>query len=575
MRLHISRYRCNWLILLCVVSVTLIPLLGVTLFNTKGEPREAIVALNMLDSGEWLLPMNYGADIPYKPPMLAWLIAAVSWLFGGHVSEFSSRLPSAIACVAMVMVGFSVFTKHRTQSAGRTFSSAAPMAMAVVTFTAFEVQRAATSCRVDMVLTSFIVCAIYCFYLFYDTHRVGYVCAAVVLMAMATLTKGPVGIILPCAIIWIYRLTRGASLWPLTATLALCAILALIPYVWWFVEAMQRGGDEFTRLMIEENFGRFTGTMSYSSHSNPWWYYVPALAAGFLPYTLLALLGLCLDAKWRKPDLSNGFLHRLWCWFRRLEPLDALSLIAIVFTVVFYIIPDSKRSVYLLPIYPFVAWFMVRFLRYICCGRGRSVRAYGWFIGVVAVAVPLLFAVIKFGLLSFLSGSVADTIRVLNEAQVAWWQLVLIILSVVAGVATMVECHKSSAYRALGMTLATTVVLYWSLAGVYSPIILNSRSAKAATEQILKAFPDEQHFYSMTHRLYEVNYYMADRMRLIERELPDRGVAIGVIDMDRPMRDSLPQYDFDLVWMQSDAGFDSNRKSPLAAWRFALKPKRH
>ncbi len=191
------------------------------------------------------------------------------------------------------------------------------------------------------------------------------------------------------------------------------------------------------------------------------------------------------------------------------------------------------------------------------------------------MAVPLLFAVIKFGLLSFLSGSVADTIRVLNEAQVAWWQLALIILSVVAGVTTMVECHKSSAYRALGMTLATTVVLYWSLAGVYSPIILNSRSAKSAAEQILKAFPDEQYFYSMTHRLYEVNYYMADRMRLIERELPDRGVAIGVIDMDRPMRDSLPQYDFDLVWMQSDAGFDSNRKSPLAAWRFSLKPKRH
>ena len=58
--------------LLLVLIVTFVPWLGDTLFNTKGEPREALVAVTMLNSGDFILPESYGADIPYKPPFLAW-----------------------------------------------------------------------------------------------------------------------------------------------------------------------------------------------------------------------------------------------------------------------------------------------------------------------------------------------------------------------------------------------------------------------------------------------------------------------------------------------------------------------
>ena len=78
--------------------ILLLPWLGETMFNSKGEPREAIVAVSMLQSGDWLLPVSHGADIPYKPPFMAWIIAAIAWLFnGGVVNEFISRLPSALA----------------------------------------------------------------------------------------------------------------------------------------------------------------------------------------------------------------------------------------------------------------------------------------------------------------------------------------------------------------------------------------------------------------------------------------------------------------------------------------------
>ena len=74
------------IILFVVLGLMLIPWLGESLFNSKGEPREAIVAVSMLDSGNWILPESYGQDIPYKPPMLAWLISICSLLLNGGLA---------------------------------------------------------------------------------------------------------------------------------------------------------------------------------------------------------------------------------------------------------------------------------------------------------------------------------------------------------------------------------------------------------------------------------------------------------------------------------------------------------
>ena len=81
----------NLLILLSICVLTIFPLLGLTDYNTKGEPREAIVAYSMLEHGNWILPRNYDGEIAFKPPFLHWSVAAVSTLCG-EVSEYSSRV---------------------------------------------------------------------------------------------------------------------------------------------------------------------------------------------------------------------------------------------------------------------------------------------------------------------------------------------------------------------------------------------------------------------------------------------------------------------------------------------------
>ena len=100
-----DRKKAFWFIALLSVLVIL-PFLGETIFYSKGEPREAIVAFSMLESGNWILPVNYGTDIAYKPPFFYWSIATVSSLLGG-VTEYSSRLPSALAFLALQLVVFS------------------------------------------------------------------------------------------------------------------------------------------------------------------------------------------------------------------------------------------------------------------------------------------------------------------------------------------------------------------------------------------------------------------------------------------------------------------------------------
>ena len=52
------------LVALCVVSLFLF--LGQTFFNTRGEPREAVVALSMLQQGNWVLPVNNGVELAFK-----------------------------------------------------------------------------------------------------------------------------------------------------------------------------------------------------------------------------------------------------------------------------------------------------------------------------------------------------------------------------------------------------------------------------------------------------------------------------------------------------------------------------
>jgi len=64
------------------------------------EARNAQLALNVAESGNWLSLNLYNQPYTDKPPLLAWLTACSHWMFGAN--EASSRLPSALSAVLTI-----------------------------------------------------------------------------------------------------------------------------------------------------------------------------------------------------------------------------------------------------------------------------------------------------------------------------------------------------------------------------------------------------------------------------------------------------------------------------------------
>lgn len=510
--------------IVCVIAVMLtVPFLGLTDFYSKGEPREAVVAYTMVEHGNWILPINNGGDIPYKPPFFHWCIALFS-LLQGHVSEFTSRLPSALALVAMSVGGFVFFAKRKNANMA--------LLATLLSLTAFEVHRAGINCRVDMVNTAFMVGALFLMFRWWERGKHTMPWLAILCMSGATLTKGPVGMLLPCAVMGVFMLTQRESLWSTVWRLGLTALLSLVLPLCWYYAAYLQGGDEFLRLVKEENIDRLLGKMAYESHENPFWYNFLTLITGWLPYTLLFVFSLFV-LPWKRFSKS-GFMQSV----RRAEPMQVFVWLAFGLILFFYCIPKSKRSVYLLPCYPFMAWLMAQYVVWLVANRLSAVKAYAWLMGVLGVVLSVAFVVLKTGVVPdtlFHGKHAADNIAMLHALEsisVSPSHLLFALLPAAMGVATIMTLLKKDdnlRNRVVWLSLSVVVVLFLALDSTFQPAVLNTKADKPLVPQIEQRF-DMTKMYSymsspMLH-FFSLNFYLGDRIQQFEKVKPEDGVLM-------------------------------------------------
>ena len=510
--------------IVCVIAVMLtVPFLGLTDFYSKGEPREAVVAYTMVEHGNWILPINNGGDIPYKPPFFHWCIALFS-LLQGHVSEFTSRLPSALALVAMSVGGFVFFAKRKNANMA--------LLATLLSLTAFEVHRAGINCRVDMVNTAFMVGALFLMFRWWERGKHTMPWLAILCMSGATLTKGPVGMLLPCAVMGVFMLTQRESLWSTVWRLGLTALLSLVLPLCWYYAAYLQGGDEFLRLVKEENIDRLLGKMAYESHENPFWYNFLTLITGWLPYTLLFVFSLFV-LPWKRFSKS-GFMQSV----RRAEPMQVFVWLAFGLILFFYCIPKSKRSVYLLPCYPFMAWLMAQYVVWLVANRLSAVKAYAWLMGVLGVMLSVAFVVLKTGVVPdtlFHGKHAADNIAMLHALEsisVSPSHLLFALLPAAVGVATIMTLLKKDdnlRNRVVWLLLSVVVTLFLALDSTFQPAVLNTKADKPLAPQIEQRF-DMTKMYSymsspMLH-FFSLNFYLGDRIQQFEKVKPEDGVLM-------------------------------------------------
>lgn len=510
--------------IVCVIAVMLtVPFLGLTDFYSKGEPREAVVAYTMVEHGNWILPINNGGDIPYKPPFFHWCIALFS-LLQGHVSEFTSRLPSALALVAMSVGGFVFFAKRKNANMA--------LLATLLSLTAFEVHRAGINCRVDMVNTAFMVGALFLMFRWWERGKHTMPWLAILCMSGATLTKGPVGMLLPCAVMGVFMLTQRESLWSTVWRLGLTALLSLVLPLCWYYAAYLQGGDEFLRLVKEENIDRLLGKMAYESHENPFWYNFVTLITGWLPYTLLFVFSLFV-LPWKRFSKS-GFMQSV----RRAEPMQVFVWLAFGLILFFYCIPKSKRSVYLLPCYPFMAWLMAQYVVWLVANRLSAVKAYAWLMSVLGVVLSVAFVVLKTGVVPdtlFHGKHAADNIAMLHALEsisVSPSHLLFALLPAAVGVATIMTLLKKDdtlRNRVVWLSLSVVVALLLALDSTFQPAVLNTKADKPLAPQIEQRF-DMTKMYSymsspMLH-FFSLNFYLGDRIQQFEKVKPEDGVLM-------------------------------------------------
>lgn len=523
-----------WLLLVTCLITTL-PFTALSEYHTKGEPRESIVSYSMLETGNWILPRNNGGEIPYKPPFFHWSIAAVSTLTGGQVTEMTSRLPSAIALIAMTLGGFLFFAKRK--------GAELALLAAFITLTNFELHRAGLNCRVDMMLTAATVGALYCLYKWYEKGLKGIPWLAILLMSIGTLTKGPVGTIIPCLVIGIFLLLRGVNFFRAFLLLSAWAILSLILPLCWYFAAYQQGGGEFLALVMEENFGRMTNTMSYNSCVNSWPYNFLTLFAGYVPWTLLAILSL-FSLTYRKFSIQPAvWWKRFTAWIKNMDPVDLFSLTSTVVIFVFYCIPQSKRSVYLMPIYPFIAYFLAKYLFYLVKKQAVVIKVYGSILASLSMLLLVCFILIKCGLIpeSIFHGRHAQSninfLRAIQNIN-GVGSYILIAIPAVLGISWWFFQRKQKlSNRFLYAIVVLTIGLYIALDGAFQPPILNSKSVKYMAAEIDRIAPAsegaiyefiEESIYAKGNPVhyFELNFYLGNRIGNFYKKRPLDGFLL-------------------------------------------------
>lgn len=528
------------MIVICIISV--LPWIGLGDFSTKGEPREASVAISMIDSGNWILPQVYANEFAYKPPMAHWLMAAFSYP-QGYVSEFTSRLPSALAFI--ILVGFVlVFFGKRVK-----FQEAFIATLLLIT--CIEIHRAAMTTRVDMLLTTFIVLGLFQLFRWEDKLELkGLPVVIPLLFSGAVLTKGPVGIILPLFVFGVYLLMLNKySMLTIFKSLLYIGVSSLFLPLLWYISAWKQGGDDFLNVALAENFGRFfhvsNPNINYDlGHENGVWYNFVTLAAGFVPWTIFFFFSL-FGLKLQKPSMSfKEIIKDCWKRIRSMEKVKLFSLIALVCILFFYSIPSSKRSVYLMPAYPFIALFLAQYAIYITEYRTKVTRVFAAFVASLTTVILIAFVLTMTGVIDPVTiashytdrASTLTTVEMITNTLVSFGGLTIgiIIFTLLALITVCYQMFKKINIKILYATIALTFAINMLIDGVIMRGIRQGSSSRPFAEKVMETYPlNETNMFVMNslkeyRNMYGLNFYLGNRFHNFEKEMPANGYFFSV-----------------------------------------------
>ena len=320
------------------------------------EGRYAEIPREMVASGDWLTPRLNDLKYFEKPALQYWATAASFEVFGEKhwAARLWPALTGFLGILFTAFVGVRLWGRQAGIYAGLICASSLlyigighllTLDMGVSFFLNVGVLSLALAQRAQ-----------------WPNSTRNWMLVAWVSLGLAILSKGLIGAVLPGAAFVAYSILNGdLAAWKRLHILKGLLLMLLVTAPW-FIWVSIVNPDFFDFFFIHEHWDRFF--KSEHKRLGIWYYFIPILLAGMLPWTF-AMLG-ALATAWRREPVE-GFQPRryllVWC----------------VLVFVFFSISKSKLPSYILPIFPALALLIGEYLTRI------SGRTLFWFIVPIAL----------------------------------------------------------------------------------------------------------------------------------------------------------------------------------------------
>ena len=236
-----------------------------------------------------------------KPILIYWLQLLSIKIFG--INEFAFRLPSALAATGWA-VGIYYFAK-------KIFDEKIGLLSSFFMVTALQIALIAKAAIADSLLNMFIAFSMFSIFLYLKEKKEKYLLLAFAFIGFGTLTKGPVAIMIPLVVTFIYMLIKKElkEFFKMTFNIKGILIFLIIALPWYVAEYMQTEDKFIDGFILKNNLHRFSSPMEH--HKGNYFYYIPVILIGLIPWTSLFIKYLVKI----KEIIKNDFVLFGTIWF--------------------------------------------------------------------------------------------------------------------------------------------------------------------------------------------------------------------------------------------------------------------